>query len=165
MRVIVGSVRARRRQLVAEVQLGGEHLALLCCRRLQHLKAAREEALHVQRREGAAREEAFGIHLQEWVQLHVGGSSCCDRPGHGHLLQLLLSLLNLTRQLTKWSATIDACIILIKITNYVVFLYFKARWLYMQEKEKSLVLVSDNYSKHTLVLRFMWSFWSSVSCR
>lgn len=95
MRVIVGSVRTRRRQLVAEVQLGGEHLALLC---LQHLQAAGEEALHVQCREGAAREEAFGIHLQERIQLHVGGSCCCDRLGHSHLLQLLLSLLNLTRQ-------------------------------------------------------------------
>ena len=109
--------------MVAEVQLGGEHLGLLCRRRLQHLKAAREEALHVQRREGTAREEAFGIHLQEWVQLHVGGSCCCDRPGHGHLLQLLLSLLNLTRRLTKCSATIHACVIL-KII-YSLFLYFQ----------------------------------------
>jgi len=136
MRVIVGSVRARRRQLVAEVQLGGEHLGLLCRRRLQHLKAAREEALHVQRREGTAREEAFGIHLQEWVQLHVGGSCCCDRPGHGHLLQLLLSLLNLTRQLAKCSATIHA---MYNSQDYLysISLLFQG-WvaIYMQEKEK-----------------------------
>ena len=136
MRVIVGSVRARRRQLVAEVQLGGEHLGLLCRRRLQHLKAAREEALHVQRREGTAREEAFGIHLQEWVQLHVGGSCCCDRPGHGHLLQLLLSLLNLTRQLAKCSATIHA---MYNSQDYLysISLLFQG-WvaIYMQEKKK-----------------------------
>ena len=132
MRVIVGSVRARRRQLVAEVQLGGEHLALLCRCRLQHLKAASEEALHVQRREGTAREEAFGIHLQEWVQLHVGGSSCCD----GHLLQLLLSLLNLTRQLAKCSATIHA---MYNSQDYLysIYLLFQG-WvaIYMQEKKK-----------------------------
>jgi len=157
MRVIVGSVRARRRQLVAEVQLGGEHLALLCRRRLQHLKAAREEALHVQRREGTAREEAFGIHLQEWVQLHVGGSSCCDGPGHGHLLQLLLSLLNLTRQLAKCSATIHA---MYNSQDYLYSISLLSRlggYIYAR-KIKALVLVCDSYSKHTLVLRFMWSF-------
>ena len=90
---IIDVVAARWRQLVAEVELGGEYLAVC----LQHLQASWKEALHVQPREGAGGEEALGVHLQEWVELRTGGGHG-GRPGHGHLLQLLLSLLNLIRQ-------------------------------------------------------------------
>jgi len=93
LRIINDAVAARWRQLVAEVELGGEYLAVC----LQHLQASWKEALHVQPREGAGGEEALGVHLQEWVQLRTGGGHG-GRPGHGHLLQLLLSLLNLIRQ-------------------------------------------------------------------
>jgi len=93
LRIINDAVAARWRQLVAEVELGGEYLAVC----LQHLQASWKEALHVQPREGAGGEEALGVHLQEWVQLRTGGGHG-SRPGHGHLLQLLLSLLNLIRQ-------------------------------------------------------------------
>lgn len=91
MRIVDGVVARRRRQLVAEVELGGEHLAVC----LQHLQSAGEEALHVQRREGAGGEEALGVHLQEWVQLHISGGGRRGGPGHGHLLQMLLPLLYL----------------------------------------------------------------------
>ena len=93
LRIINDAVAARWRQLVAEVELGGEYLAVC----LQHLQASWKEALHVQPREGAGGEEALGVHLQEWVQLRTGGGHG-GRPGHGHLLQLLISLLNLIRQ-------------------------------------------------------------------
>jgi hypothetical protein len=89
VRTDVGNVGARRRRqlLVAEVQLGDEHLVL----RLQQLQCAREEALHVQPLEGGCREEALGVKRREGVQLlhaHAGSGGL----GHGHLLQLLLPL-------------------------------------------------------------------------
>ena len=70
---IIDAVAAR--WLVAEVELGGEFLAVC----LQHLQASWKEAPHVQPREGAGGEEALGVHLQEWVQLRTCAAMAADR--------------------------------------------------------------------------------------
>jgi len=97
---IIDAVAAWWRQLVAEVDLGGEYLAVC----LQHLQASWKEAPHVQPHEVAGGEEALGVHLQEWVQLRTCAAMAADR------------------------ATVTCC-----------------------------------SCCSPLVLRFMWSFWSSVS--
>ena len=72
---IIDAVAARWRQLVAEVDLGGEYLAVC----LQHLQASWKEAPHVQLHEVAGGEEALGVHLQEWVQLRTCAAMAADR--------------------------------------------------------------------------------------
>ena len=125
--------------------------------------SARKEAPHVQPpRRGRWGRSTWCPSPRMGSAPHLRGHG--SRPGHGHLLQLLLSLLNLIRQ--RWwthrvigiSEKHD-----FKINNvYRFFIYFSRLGSYIIYARK--VCFWFLTVKHTLVLRFMWSFWSSVSC-
>jgi len=67
---IIDAVAAR--WLVAEVELGGEFLAVC----LQHLQGKKH--LMSSPAKGPV-EEALGVHLQEWVQLRTCAAMAADR--------------------------------------------------------------------------------------